>query len=288
MLCTRTPPNPASGCPPRPAGHRASAGGAECGCAQPHSDADRVAAIVRDELGSVSTQAVYDVLRACVGAGLLRPDRACGLTRALRDADRRQPPPSRVQKLRHGRRCRLCRWACPMPGPGERAWFRGRRGRGRVLGTVVIVSAGSHRVDTMKAGQPMCPETPNRPTKEASRMTKPTTTNAGTRSRATTNRSPRRPRARFCCTITTSSRSSPVQPGAGAVCGVDLIAKPLGSPGVAVLAAPSRPDERLGSHRLTNPALVVAVTVRRSTTSSPNAARALGVHDAFRHPLPAG
>ena len=38
----------------------------------PHSDADEVAAAVRDELGKVSTQAVYDVLRACVGAGLLR------------------------------------------------------------------------------------------------------------------------------------------------------------------------------------------------------------------------
>ncbi|KZM68619.1 transcriptional repressor [Nocardia terpenica] len=40
--------------------------------AQPHSDADRVAATVRAQLGSVSTQAVYDVLRACVNAGLLR------------------------------------------------------------------------------------------------------------------------------------------------------------------------------------------------------------------------
>ncbi len=40
--------------------------------AQPHSDADRVAAAVREKLGSVSTQAVYDVLRACVDAGLLR------------------------------------------------------------------------------------------------------------------------------------------------------------------------------------------------------------------------
>ncbi|MBB5913455.1 Fur family ferric uptake transcriptional regulator [Nocardia transvalensis] len=40
--------------------------------AQPHSDADRVAASVRQQLGSVSTQAVYDVLRACVNTGLLR------------------------------------------------------------------------------------------------------------------------------------------------------------------------------------------------------------------------
>lgn len=40
--------------------------------ARPHSDADRVAATVREALGAVSTQAVYDVLRACVGAGILR------------------------------------------------------------------------------------------------------------------------------------------------------------------------------------------------------------------------
>ncbi|MGC0366450.1 Fe2+ or Zn2+ uptake regulation protein [Rhodococcus sp. 27YEA15] len=40
--------------------------------AQPHSDADSVAVQVRQQLGSVSTQAVYDVLKACVHAGLLR------------------------------------------------------------------------------------------------------------------------------------------------------------------------------------------------------------------------
>ncbi|WP_063018874.1 Fur family transcriptional regulator [Nocardia niwae] len=40
--------------------------------ARPHSDADTVAATVRETLGSVSTQAVYDVLHACVRAGILR------------------------------------------------------------------------------------------------------------------------------------------------------------------------------------------------------------------------
>lgn len=38
----------------------------------PHSTADSVAAAVRVRLGSVSTQAVYDVLAACVDAGLVR------------------------------------------------------------------------------------------------------------------------------------------------------------------------------------------------------------------------
>ncbi|MGI9004300.1 MAG: Fur family transcriptional regulator [Pseudonocardia sp.] len=38
----------------------------------PHSTADAVAAGVREQLGSVSIQAVYDVLAACTEAGLLR------------------------------------------------------------------------------------------------------------------------------------------------------------------------------------------------------------------------
>jgi Fur family transcriptional regulator, stress-responsive regulator len=38
----------------------------------PHSTAEAVAAAVRRRLGSVSTQAVYDVLAACVDAGLVR------------------------------------------------------------------------------------------------------------------------------------------------------------------------------------------------------------------------
>jgi Fe2+ or Zn2+ uptake regulation protein len=38
----------------------------------PHSTADDIANDVRDALGSVSTQAVYDVLHVCVDAGLVR------------------------------------------------------------------------------------------------------------------------------------------------------------------------------------------------------------------------
>jgi Fur family ferric uptake transcriptional regulator len=40
--------------------------------AEPHSTADDVANQVREALGKVSTQAIYDVLRACVTAGLIR------------------------------------------------------------------------------------------------------------------------------------------------------------------------------------------------------------------------
>ncbi|WP_299037383.1 Fur family transcriptional regulator [uncultured Pseudokineococcus sp.] len=39
---------------------------------QPHADADDVARGVRDRIGRVSTQAVYDVLRALCQAGLVR------------------------------------------------------------------------------------------------------------------------------------------------------------------------------------------------------------------------
>lgn len=38
----------------------------------PHADTDTVAGLVRDQIGTVSTQAVYDVLRALTDAGLVR------------------------------------------------------------------------------------------------------------------------------------------------------------------------------------------------------------------------
>ncbi len=40
--------------------------------ANPHIDTDAIVRIVRDDLGAVSTQAVYDVLRALSTAGLVR------------------------------------------------------------------------------------------------------------------------------------------------------------------------------------------------------------------------
>ncbi|MFY9913844.1 MAG: Fur family transcriptional regulator [Nocardioidaceae bacterium] len=39
---------------------------------QPHSDADRLLGLVRDALGNVSTQTVYDVLNSLTDVGLLR------------------------------------------------------------------------------------------------------------------------------------------------------------------------------------------------------------------------
>lgn len=68
--------------------------------ARPHSDADTVAAVVRAESGSVSTQAVYDVLRACVSAGLLRRIEPAG-SPALYE--------TRIADNHHHLVCRRCR-----------------------------------------------------------------------------------------------------------------------------------------------------------------------------------
>ena len=65
----------------------------------PHADTDSIIGVVRDDLGEVSHQAVYDVLRALTGAGLLR---------------RIQPPGSvaryeaRVGDTHHHVVCRSC------------------------------------------------------------------------------------------------------------------------------------------------------------------------------------
>lgn len=40
--------------------------------AQPHSDTDSIVKFVRQDLGEVSTQAIYDILRALTDAGLVR------------------------------------------------------------------------------------------------------------------------------------------------------------------------------------------------------------------------
>ena len=39
---------------------------------QPHADADSIAEAARSELGTVSTQAIYDVIKALTAAGLVR------------------------------------------------------------------------------------------------------------------------------------------------------------------------------------------------------------------------
>ncbi|CAN5461545.1 fur family transcriptional regulator FurA3 [soil metagenome] len=67
--------------------------------AQPHSTADEIAGHVRAALGSVSTQAVYDVLRACVTVGLVRRIEPAG-TSALYE--------TRTGDNHHHLVCRVC------------------------------------------------------------------------------------------------------------------------------------------------------------------------------------
>ncbi|HJP79947.1 MAG TPA: Fur family transcriptional regulator [Pseudonocardiaceae bacterium] len=65
----------------------------------PHDTADAIAAGVRDGLGSVSTQAVYDVLNACTRAGLLRRVEPAGAPARFE---------TRVGDHHHHLLCRVC------------------------------------------------------------------------------------------------------------------------------------------------------------------------------------
>jgi Fe2+ or Zn2+ uptake regulation protein len=64
-----------------------------------HAEADQVTRAVRDRIGSVSTQAVYDVLRALTTAGLLRRIQPAGKP-ALYE--------NRVADNHHHLICRVC------------------------------------------------------------------------------------------------------------------------------------------------------------------------------------
>jgi len=80
----------------------------------PHADTDSIIGVVREDVGEVSHQAVYDVLRALTAAGLVRRIQP-RFRRALRVADRGQPPPHRVSLMRCGRRRRLRRRHYTLP-----------------------------------------------------------------------------------------------------------------------------------------------------------------------------
>ena len=67
--------------------------------ARPHSDTDTVIRAVRDDLGSVSAQAVYNVLAALVGVGLVRRVKPAG-SAALYEV--------RVGDNHHHIVCRMC------------------------------------------------------------------------------------------------------------------------------------------------------------------------------------
>jgi Fur family ferric uptake transcriptional regulator len=102
----------------------------------PHATADAVGAAVRARLGSVSTQAVYDVLAACVDAGLVRRIQPAGHPARYerRVADNHHHVVCRRCGATAGHRLRGRARALP-PAVG-RPGLRRRRGRGRLLGAL--------------------------------------------------------------------------------------------------------------------------------------------------------
>jgi Fur family transcriptional regulator, stress-responsive regulator len=67
--------------------------------AHPHADTDMIVSVVRKDLGEVSTQAVYDVLRALTSAGLVRRIEPAGSVARYE---------SRVADNHHHLVCRSC------------------------------------------------------------------------------------------------------------------------------------------------------------------------------------
>ena len=66
---------------------------------RPHADTDSIIGVVREDLGEVSTQAVYDVLRALTAAGLVRRIEPAGSVARYE---------SRVEDNHHHVVCRSC------------------------------------------------------------------------------------------------------------------------------------------------------------------------------------
>jgi Fe2+ or Zn2+ uptake regulation protein len=67
--------------------------------AQPHSSVEEIASRVRGNLGAVSTQAVYDILRVCVDVGLVRRIEPAGLSARYE---------TRIGDNHHHLVCRVC------------------------------------------------------------------------------------------------------------------------------------------------------------------------------------
>ena len=102
----------------------------------PHADTDSIIGVVRDDLGEVSHQAVYDVLRALTAAGLVRRIQPAGSVARYE---------SRVGDNHHHVVCRSCGAIAdvdcavgddPVPDRLRRPRLRDRRGRGHLLGPV--------------------------------------------------------------------------------------------------------------------------------------------------------
>ena len=118
----------------------------------PHLDTDAIIGLVRADLGTVSHQAVYDVLRALTTAGVLRRIEPTG------SAARYE---TRVGDNHHHVVCRSCGaisdvdcvvGAAPCLTASDGHGYRRRRGRGRLLGALPRVF---HHLSTIRR-EPSC------------------------------------------------------------------------------------------------------------------------------------
>ena len=129
-----------------------------------HVTADQVALAVRDRVGTISTQAVYDVLGALTRAGLVRRIEPAGSPARYE---------TRVGDNHHHAVCRSCGAIIdvdcvvgepPCVWPCRRERLRHRRGRGHVLGSVPYVP---DNVQIPREGERQMTDKPPRTTTDA-------------------------------------------------------------------------------------------------------------------------
>ena len=102
----------------------------------PHADTDSLIGVVRADLGEVSHQTVYDVLRVLTQVGLVRRIQPPGSTARYESRVADNQPPPRVPHVRCRRGRRLRRGYDALPDRLGRPRLHDRRGRGRVPGPV--------------------------------------------------------------------------------------------------------------------------------------------------------
>jgi Fur family ferric uptake transcriptional regulator len=127
-------------------------------CEHPHADTGSIIDVTRDDLGEVSHQAVYDVLRALTGAGLLRQIQPSGSVARYE---------SRVGDNHHHVVCRSCGAIADVDcATGEAPCLTASDAHGFVIDEAEVVYHGL--CPGCSAGGPSRIETKNPPRKDQS------------------------------------------------------------------------------------------------------------------------